>query len=161
MHKDILSNILSVSFLFLGLGLHAEPFLAPDNPFLRHEIRLLQDAGYLSTTTGTWPLSLGGMGQDARKVEWGHDLLAETLARESRGGFSPLRAKLGLSDNRVTVRSFGSEPRANFHSSLGASWMNDRFAARLSLSSLNGVESDWKGRKMKVWHWTARIWPCS
>ena len=25
--------------------------------------------------------------------------------------------------------------------------MNDRFAARLSLSTLNGVESDWKGRK--------------
>ncbi|MAS57727.1 MAG: hypothetical protein CMA37_03875 [Euryarchaeota archaeon] len=147
MHKDILPNILSVPFLFLGLGLHAEPFLAPDNPFLRHEIRLLQDAGHLSTTTGTWPLSLGGMSQDARKVEWGHDLLAETLARESKSGFSPLRAKLGLSDNRVTVRSFGSEPRANFDSSLGASWMNDRFAARLSLSSLNGVESDWKGRK--------------
>ena len=147
MHKDILSNILSVPFLFLGLGLHAEPFLAPDNPFLRHEIRLLQDAGYLSTTTGTWPLSLGGMSQDARKVEWGHDLLAETLARESRAGISPLRANLGLSDNRVTVRSFGREPRANFHSGIVTSWMNDRFAARLSLSSLNGVESDWKGRK--------------
>ena len=147
MHKDILFSILSVPLLLLGVGLHAEPFLAPDNPFLRHEIRLLQDAGYLSTTTGTWPLSLGGMSQDGREVEWGHDLLGSTLERESRDGFSPLRARLGLSDNRVTVRSFGSEPRANFHSSLGASWMNDRFAARLSLSSLNGVESDWKGRK--------------
>lgn len=147
MHKDILFNILSVQLLFLGPGLCAEPFLAPDNPFLRHEIRLLQDAGYLSATTGPWPLSLGGMSQEGRKVGWGHDLLGTTLERESRTGFSPLRAQLGLSDNRVTVRSFGREPRANFHSGIVTSWMNDRFAARLSLSSLNGVESDWKGRK--------------
>ena len=147
MLKNLFSPILFGLFLSLSQGLHAEPFLAPDNPFLRHEIRLLQDAGYLSTITGTWPLSLGGMSQDVRKVEWGHDLLGSTIERESRGGFSPLRAKIGLSDNRVTIRSFGSEPRANFHSSLVTSWMNDRFAARLSLSSLNGVEFDWKGRQ--------------
>jgi hypothetical protein len=133
----------------LGTSLLGEPFLAPDDPFLRHEIRLLQDHGSLSTTTGTWPLSLGGISQrmEDKEVDWGHDLLGSTLARESRIGFSPLRTKLGLADNRVIARSFGSEPRAAFQPGFVTSWMNDRFAARLSLSTLYGVETDWKGRK--------------
>ena len=50
-------------FVFSGRVCHAEPFLAPTDPFLRHEIRLLQDHGVLSATTGTWPLSLGGISQ--------------------------------------------------------------------------------------------------
>ena len=126
-----------------------EPFLAPDDPFLRHEIRLLQDYGGLSATTGTWPLSLGGISQRLRddRVEWGHDLVGHSISRESRQGFSPVRAKLGLADNRVTVRSFGNEPRASFQPGFVTSWMNDRFAARISISSLYGVENDWKGRK--------------
>lgn len=149
MYQSLLTNFLAFSLFLVGLGLHAEPFLAPDDPFLRHEIRLLKDEGYLSATIGTWPLPLGGISQklEDRKAEWGHDLLGVTLDRESREGLSPLRAIIGLSDNRVNIRSFGSEPRANFHSSIVTSWMNDRFAARISLASLNGVESDWKGRK--------------
>ena len=130
-------------------SLFGEPFLAPDDPFLRHEIRLLQDYGGLSATTGTWPLSLGGISQRLKdgEVEWDHDLVGVTIARESQMGFSPMRTKLGLADNRVTVRSFGSEPRAGFQPGIVTSWMNDRFAARISISTLHGVENDWKGRK--------------
>ena len=133
----------------LGTSLIGEPFLSPDDPFLRHEIRLLQDYGGLSATTGTWPLSLGGISQRLKdgEVEWDHDLVPTTIARESKEGFSPVRAKLGFADNRVTVRSFGSEPRAAFQPGFVTSWMNDRFAARISISTLYGVENDWKGRK--------------
>ena len=138
-----------VLFCLIGTSLFGEPFLAPDDPFLRHEIRLLQDYGGLSATTGTWPLSLGGISQRLRddRVEWGHDLVGHSISRESRQGFSPVRAKLGLADNRVTVRSFGNEPRASFQPSFVTSWMNDRFAARISISTLYGLENDWKGRK--------------
>ena len=150
MQKSLLSIFLAYAmFCFLGKNLRAEPFLAPTDPFLRHEIRLLQDYGALSAPTGTWPLSLGGISQRMEDLEvgWGHDLLGTTLDRESRTGFSPLRATLGLSDNRVNVRAFGSKPRAVFQPGLVTSWMNDRFAARISLSTLHGVKSDWKGRK--------------
>jgi len=130
-------------------SLIGEPFLAPDDPFLRHEIRLLQDYGSLSATTGTWPLSLGGISQrlDDDQVEWGHDLVETSIERENRQGFSPVGTRIGFADNRVTVRSFGGEPRAAFHPGIVTSWMNDRFAARLSLSTLHGVENDWKGRQ--------------
>ena len=138
-----------VLFCLIGTSLIGEPFLAPDDPFLRHELRLLQDYGGLSATTGTWPLSLGGISQRLKDgdFEWDHDLIGHTISRESREGFSPFRAKLGLADNRATIRSFGSEPRAALQPSFVTSWMNDRFAARISISSLYGVENDWKGRK--------------
>ena len=136
-------------FCVVGTSLIGEPFLSPDDPFLRHEIRLLQDSGNLSATTGTWPLSLGGISQrlEDDETEWGHGLLDYSIARESREGFSPFRAKLGLADNRATIRSFGSEPRAALQPGFVTSWMNDRFAARISISTLYGVENDWKGRK--------------
>ena len=103
-------------FCVVGTSLIGEPFLSPDDPFLRHEIRLLPDYGNLSATTGTWPLSLGGISQrlEDDEVEWGHGLVDYSISRESREGFSPFRAKLGLADNRATVRSFGSEPWASF-----------------------------------------------
>jgi hypothetical protein len=133
----------------LATSLFGEPFLAPDDPFLRHEIRLLQDYGELSATTGSWPLSLGGISQRLKdgQVEWGHDLVGASIARESQVGFSPLRTNFGFADNRVTIRSFGSEPRASFESGIVTSWMNDRFAARISISNFHGVEDDWKGRQ--------------
>ena len=85
-----------VLFCLIGTSLFGEPFLAPDDPFLRHEIRLLQDYGGLSATTGTWPLSLGGISQRLRddRVEWGHDLVGHSISRESRQGFSPVRISL-------------------------------------------------------------------
>jgi hypothetical protein len=149
----VYENIVSSRLLFLltfmtGLKLAAEPFLDPTDPFLRNEVRLLKDHGSISGTMGTWPLSLGGLkeGKAESEVAWSHDLLGQTLSRENNLGLSPLRSSIGFADNRVTARSFGDEPRANFHSRIWASWMSDRFAARLSLSALSSVESDWKGR---------------
>ena len=37
----------------------AEPFLAPNDPFIRHEIRYLGDEGDLDVLQNTWPLDLG------------------------------------------------------------------------------------------------------
>ena len=39
----------------------SEPFLAPNDPFIRHEIRYLGDEGGLDGVQNTWPLDLGGI----------------------------------------------------------------------------------------------------
>ena len=44
--------------LFIPLALFAEPFLAPNDPFLRHEIRLLGDKGGINSLYNTWPFDL-------------------------------------------------------------------------------------------------------
>ena len=138
-----------LNFLLLVTGVHllAEPFLAPHDNFLRHEIRLLQDNGSLNSTLNSWPINLGGLSLENKTGDWDHSLLENIINRESELGLSPLITKIGIADDRVIARSFGNEPRGGFTTGLESSWMNNRFAARLSLSSLYGVEQDWKGRK--------------
>ncbi|MBT5717414.1 MAG: hypothetical protein HOI70_10925, partial [Opitutae bacterium] len=139
--------IISSVAVFISFYLDAEPFLSPHNPFLRHEIRLLQDEGSLDSTINSWPLNLGGLRSEKNQHSWNHDLLENTIRKESRSGLTPIRSRIGISDDRITSRSFGYEPRGSFTTGVETSWMNDRFAAKLSLLALYGVEDDWKGRK--------------
>ena len=127
--------------------LFAEPFLSPHDPFLRHEIRLLQDGRSLDSTINTWPINLGGLNSEKNEQGWGHDLLGDKIQRENRSGWNSIQSSIGISDDRVTSRSFGNQPRGSFTTGVETSWMNDRFAAKLSLLALYGVENDWKGRK--------------
>jgi hypothetical protein len=133
--------------IFTFFNLRAEPFLSPSDPFLRHEIRLLQDEGSLDSTINSWPLNLGGLRSKKTQHSWDHDLLGKTIREENRLGLNSIQSSIGIADNRVTSRSFGNEPRGSFTTGIETSWMNDRFAAKLSLLALYGVENDWKGRK--------------
>lgn len=127
----------------------AEPFLSPNDPFIRHEIRLLGDEGGLNGLQNTWPLDLGGissMRHDAAG-KLPHSLLHDKILLESRSGWSPIFTTIGLADDRVIARGFGPEPRSSFATNASVSWMNDRFAAKLSLNAFYGMEKDWKGRQ--------------
>ena len=131
------------------LQICGEPYLSPNDPFIRHEIRLLGDKGELTGLQNTWPLNLGGLHgmRSEQPVNLPHQLLDDRISEESESGWSPLRTTLGLSDDRVTARGFGPEPRSSFTTSASVSWMNDRFAAKLSLNALYGMQEDWKGRQ--------------
>ncbi len=141
--------VLGIFFIniFCNYLLNAEPFLAPHDPFLRHEIRLLQDSGSLDSTINTWPFNLGGLKSENKQLSWNHDLLGNTIRRENRAGLNSLKSSIGFADDRGISRSFGNEPRGGFTSGLETSWMGDVFAAKLSLLALYNIESDWKGRK--------------
>ena len=132
-----------------ALSIFAEPYLSPNDPFIRHEIRLLGDKGELTGLQNTWPLDLGGLYgmRSEQPANLPHHLLDDRISEESESGWSPLRTTLGLSDDRVTARGFGPEPRSSFTTNASVSWMNDRFAAKLSLNAFYGMETDWKGRK--------------
>ena len=137
---------LSIFCAFInGFG---EPFLAPNDPFIRHEIRYLSDEGGLDGLQNTWPLNLGGLAamQTDTIVEIPSSLLNNRLSNESNSGWSPIFTTIGVADNRVTARGFGPEPRSSFATNASVSWMNDRFAAKLSLNAFYGMEKDWKGR---------------
>jgi len=127
----------------------AEPYLSPNDPFIRHEIRLLGDEGELNGLQNTWPLDLGGL--SSMLIDSGnelpHSLLDDKISTESRSGWSPIFTTIGLADDRVTARGFGPEPRSSFATNASVSWMNDLFAAKLSLNAFYGMEKDWKGRE--------------
>ena len=137
-------------FLFLfAYQVFAEPYLAPNDPFIRHEIRLLGDKDGFTGLQNTWPLDLGGISEmySDTEMDLPHNLLGERISKESNSGFSPIFTTIGLSDDRVTARGFGPEPRSSFTTNASLSWMNDRFAGKLSLNAFYGMETDWKGRK--------------
>ena len=138
LHKTLLFYYVLISKALLG-----EPFLAPDDPFIRHEIRMLSDEGYLPIIQNNWPLNLGSLSHfltDKNPV-WRHSLLEDKIEVENNSGWSSIFSTIGFSDNRVTSRGFSPEPRSNFASNISTSWMNDRFAGKLSLNSFYGMET--------------------
>ena len=86
MHPLKISLKLTINFvvIFSSYFLGAEPFLSPHDPFLRHEIRLLQDEGSLNSTIYNWPLNLGGFRSEKNQHSWNHDLLENTIQKENR-----------------------------------------------------------------------------
>ncbi|OUU13037.1 MAG: hypothetical protein CBC00_00745, partial [Verrucomicrobia bacterium TMED40] len=145
----VLHKFLPFSLLWVGTLLCGEPFLAPDDPFIRHEIRMLGDEGDILSLQNNWPLNLGALSEytSGDKPNWRHSLLEDKIEVENNSGWSSIFSTIGFSDNRVTSRGFSPEPRSNFASNISTSWMNDRFAGKLSLNSFYGMETDWKGRK--------------
>ncbi len=124
-----------------------EPFLAPNDPFIRHEIRLLGDEGGFDGLQNSWPLDLGRTSAGLQQAQYNSDLLDTRLSDESNSGFSPIYTTIGFADDRVTARGFEPEPRSSFATNASVSWMNDRFAGKISLNVFYGMETDWKGRK--------------
>ena len=135
-----------IKFL-VPIFIFSEPFLSPHDPFIRHELRLLQDHGNLNSTINSWPINLGGLRKNEVKNSWTHDLLGEILRKESNTGLSTIESKICLAEKGLMARSFMDKPRGGFTSGVETSWMNDHFAGKLSLIALYDVEKDWKGRK--------------
>ncbi|MFL2912638.1 MAG: capsule assembly Wzi family protein, partial [Opitutales bacterium] len=138
-----------ISSLFLISTLFSEPFLSPNNPFIRHEIRMLGDEGGLKSIQNTWPIDLGGLSamQNESDFKLPSSLLENRISLESNSGWSPISTTVGFADDRVTARGFGPEPRSSFATNASISWMNDRFAGKLSMNAFYGMPRDWKGRK--------------
>ena len=77
-----LANILILGVFFVP-SLLAEPFLSPNDPFIRHEIRLLADEGELTGMQNTWPFGCNA-GRDvgvSQQYLWASLKFRERLGR--------------------------------------------------------------------------------
>ena len=141
--RRCIPGILFLELLIFSFG---EPFLTPNDLFIRHEVRLLGDEGGFEGLQNSWPLDLGRLSSGLQEYAYNSELLDNRLSEEANSGFSPIYTTLGIADDRVTARGFGPEPRSGFATNASVSWMNDRFAAKLSINAFYGMEKDWKGR---------------
>ena len=94
-----------LTFIFIT-SICAEPYLSPNDPFIRNEIRILGDESELTMLHNTWPLDLGGLSSmlNVANTKLSYSRLNEKISAESSLGWSPIYTTIGLSDNRLTSR---------------------------------------------------------
>ena len=72
-----------ILFLKLLIFSFGEPFLAPNDPFIRHEIRLLGDEGGFEGLQNSWPLDLGRLSSGLQESAYNSELLDNRLSEEA------------------------------------------------------------------------------
>jgi hypothetical protein len=128
--------------LLLGLSgaVHADPWLAPGDEGLRHDIELLADAGILRGPVTTWPLSWPDIARDALSAD-GRGLDEATgdallrVQRMSRAasarGYAGAGYRLSGAVEATPLRQFAETPREEGELALRASWLTDHLALNL------------------------------
>lgn len=121
--------------------LRADPWAAPGDLRLRHDVQALADAGVIRSPVTSWPVPWGTIAADLAEADTGAlrtDSLARSFAR-LRERLDTARESEGLQPNmRVSgrtdefwLRTFEDTPREQGNFRAGASWQNARFAARI------------------------------
>jgi hypothetical protein len=119
----------------------AEPLAAPGDMRLRHDLELLNDSGVINVPLTAWPVSLGDVhnaigAADVDDVSEAsraaYDRVREHLALEFETGTVRYRFGLAASENPRVIRGFENTPREEGETSVGLSWIGNRFAVNLA-----------------------------
>jgi len=140
------------AFLLAGPPASADPWIAPGDARLRHDIELLADAGIIRAPVTAWPMSWGevardvsGARLDADAPEWMRAALARVQAgarRAERTGSLEWNARLSASEAPMALRRFGETPRESGEVSAGAQFTGRRFAYRLQATAVVDPDDD-------------------
>ncbi len=112
--------VLGVSALFAAAQVSAEPWVAPGDMRLRHDLELLYDSGVLSGPSLSWPLSWPDIARDLDRAEPSKLPVGTAaallrvrgrLTREQRLYEPSLSAEVALGANPVVIRTFADTPR--------------------------------------------------
>lgn len=134
----------------------ADPWVAPGDARLRHDLELLSDAGLIRAPLTAWPVSwaevvrdIDGIRPDARRAAWVEAALERVRngARAARrSGALDWSARISGSEMPMQLRRFGATPRAEGELSAGAQFTGDRFAFRLQATGAADPEDDRSAR---------------
>ena len=130
----------------------AEPWIAPGDAQLRHDLELLADAGIVHAPLTAWPVSwaevardLGGVAADPARPAWLGAALERVRAsarRASRTGSVDGNVRLAGSENPMALRRFGDAPREEGELSAGIQYTGQRFAYRLQATVVADPDDD-------------------
>jgi hypothetical protein len=136
---------------------HADPWIAPGDSGLRHDIELLADAGVLRGPVTTWPISWPDVARDVLAmphdgsrpavVEQALTRVQTAARRASARGASAIGTRLSAAHEPIGLRSFGDSPREEGEISLRAGWLGDRVALNLQATAV--VDPD-DGRELRA-----------
>ena len=127
----------------------ADPWLAPGDGQMRHDLQLLSDAGIVHAPLTTWPVSWAEVARDVRSI--GDDparpmYIAAALARVRAAarqatvvGDLALNARIAGSERPMQLRRFSDVPREEGEISAGAQYTGDRLALRLQATAVSNA----------------------
>ncbi len=138
--------LLAVSLSSVPTASRADPWLAPGDPVLRHDLEVLADAGVVHAPLTAWPVSWAEVARDvngrAPEPAW-PAWLAATLARvqaAARAATNTRRltgeARIAGSEQPMALRRFGDVPREAGELSGGVQYTGDRFAFRAQATAV-------------------------
>jgi hypothetical protein len=136
----------TVALVPLAAPALADPWLAPGDLALRHDIQLLADEGVIRSPTTTWPLSWPDLARDvlaATDAPTRNPLVDDALDRVRRAaraaattGSSGLELRLAAAGEPTELRTFSDTPRDEGEVGAAMSWLGERFAARLEVTAV-------------------------
>lgn len=136
--------------------LHANPWLAPGDLAMRHDLSLLADAGILRGPITTWPVSWPDVARDVNAARLPDDAspalrqallrVQSTARREARSGFDGLDYRISGARDPDLLRTFSDTPREEGELELRASWMGDRLAANLQVTGVTDASDGQSAR---------------
>jgi len=131
----------AASALLFTAAIRAEPWAAPGDMALRHDLQQLADAGVLRGPTMSWPLPWADITRDIGAAD------VTKLSTRSQAALTRVRerAKLATTTHEIdlgvevegttdpwALRSFEDSPREKGELTVAADWVGDRFAWKLS-----------------------------
>ena len=133
-------------FLLAAAQASADPWIAPGDARLRHDLVLLADAGIVKAPLTAWPVSWAEVARDVagRSPEPGQTAwLAAALARVQAAASAaqstghPLgEVSISGSERPMTLRRFGATPREKGELSAGLQFTGERFAFRVQATAV-------------------------
>ena len=126
--------------LFGSVAVRAEPWLAPGDLALRHDVEVLADLGIIRAPVTTWPLSIGDLANELSRADAAAldpaareslKRLRQYVIQETRARERTIHARGAVAPERRTLRSFEATPREDAEVEAGVRWTGLRFSYRL------------------------------
>lgn len=130
-----------VSVAGLARPVAAEPWVAPGDLRLRHDLQVLHDRGLLTGPSLSWPLSWPDIARDLIRIDAGSlspavaaivTRVRRQLEREQRTDEISLAFALAGSVDPSELRTFAYTPREEGEATVSADWLGRRFAWKLA-----------------------------
>jgi hypothetical protein len=128
----------------------ADPWIAPGDSSLRHDLELLADAGLVRAPLTAWPVSWAEVKRDVNRAPvdpWREAWLEAALARVraatkgmGRAGTMTAEAAVAASAEPMALRRFGYTPREEGELSASVQYLGDRYAFRAEATAV--VDAD-------------------
>ena len=143
--------VTGVFALFTAAQVSAEPWVAPGDMRLRHDLELLYDSGVLSGPSLSWPLSWPDIARDLDRAEQSQVPVGTAAAllrvrgrlkREQRLNEPSLSAEVALGASPAVIRTFADTPREDVQATVALDGLGKRFAFRMQATMVSQPEDN-------------------